>query len=184
MVGGPIEASPLMRALRDLALRWKLLSAFALVLAVVVVLNLYVYQRTAEALAARQTVDHSHKVVSLTDDLLESLLNVETGYRGFMITGIDQFFEPATQGRRDYQQRLLDLRSETADNPEQLRRWDDLQRRADDWEASIVTPGLQLRRDVNLGRASFNDVVLFESSGRGKQQFDGMRGVIVEAITA
>jgi methyl-accepting chemotaxis protein len=173
-----------MSRLRDLALRWKLLAAFALVLAIVVALNLYVYERTTESLAARQAVERSHRVIELSDKLLESLLNVETGYRGFLVTGIDQFLEPTTTGQRAFQETLQTLRQGTADNPEQMRRWEDLERRADEWQSAVVTPGVQLRRDVNQGRASFNDVVLFESSGRGKQHVDGMRAVIGEAVGA
>jgi methyl-accepting chemotaxis protein len=173
-----------MSRLRDLALRWKLLAAFALVLAIVVALNLYVYERTTESLAARQAVERSHRVIELSDKLLESLLNVETGYRGFLVTGVDLFLEPTTTGQRAFQETLQTLRQGTADNPEQMRRWEDLERRADEWQSAVVTPGVQLRRDVNQGRASFNDVVLFESSGRGKQHVDGMRAVIGEAVGA
>jgi methyl-accepting chemotaxis protein len=173
-----------MSRLGDLALRWKLLTAFALVLAIVVALNLYVYERTTESLAARQAVERSHRVIELSDKLLESLLNVETGYRGFLVTGVDLFLEPTTTGQRAFQETLQTLRQGTADNPEQMRRWEDLERRADEWQSAVVTPGVQLRRDVNQGRASFNDVVLFESSGRGKQHVDGMRAVIGEAVGA
>ena len=173
-----------MRWLRDLALRWKLLGAFALVLAIVVGLNAYVYASTADTVAARQAVEHSRRVQDLADQVLMRLLDMETGYRGFLITGIDQFLDPYNAGRRGYQETLEALREASADRPQQLRRWDDLQRRADEWQAVVLAPGIELRRDMNVGRASFNDVVLFEASGRGKQHFDGMRALVAEAVDA
>jgi methyl-accepting chemotaxis protein len=182
--GASARTRAALNGLRDLALRWKLLGAFALVLAIVVALNAFVYKSRAETLAARQAVDSSHQVREQAGSVLVNLLDMETAYRGFLVTGIDQFLEPYAAGRRGYQETIQALRAGTADRPEQLRRWDDLERRSEDWQASVLLPGIELRRGVNQGRASFNDVVLFEASGRGKEHFDGMRAVIADALTA
>jgi methyl-accepting chemotaxis protein len=173
-----------MSRLRDLALRWKLLGAFALVLAIVVALNLYVYQSTTNTLQARAAVERSHQVIDSSNKLLQALLNMETGYRGFLVAGVDEFLEPYNQGRQDYQNALQSLKQAAADNPEQERRWQDLDQRMATWQREVLERGIQLRRDVNQGTASYDSIIRFEALGVGKRYFDGMRAMVNEADVA
>ncbi|HLH21115.1 MAG TPA: methyl-accepting chemotaxis protein [Chloroflexota bacterium] len=173
-----------MKPLRDLALRWKLLAAFALVLAIVVALNAYVYQRSINTLQARAAVERSRQAIASSSDLLEALLNMETGYRGFLITGVDEFLEPYNQGRQEYQTALERVKQAAADDPEQLRRWQDVDQRVAAWQREVLDPGIQLRRDVNQGTSTYDSVIRFEALGVGKRYFDGLRAVIRDAQSA
>jgi methyl-accepting chemotaxis protein len=173
-----------MHWIAGLSLRWKLLGAFGLVLAAIAGQSVFAYQTTASSQAASRWVSHTSLVIGTANDALASLVDMETGYRGFLVTGQDSFLEPYTAGRTAYQADLKTLHDLTADNPIQTQRWQDLEQRAIAWQQQVTEPGIKLRRDVLVGAASSDKVVSFETSGTGKQLFDGMRGVFTEAVAA
>src|SRR4051812_21046373 len=101
--------------------------AFALLCTVVAVQAAVV---TLSARAEREShawERHTYEVIVLADRVLAALVDMETGYRGFLLTGQDLYLEPYTGGIGAYQVALAELRQQTADNPDQLRRWDDLE---------------------------------------------------------
>lgn len=46
---------------------------------------------------------HTYQVIGEADNILESLINMETGLRGYAITGQDTFLQPYNQGEIDFQ---------------------------------------------------------------------------------
>ncbi|WP_369335903.1 CHASE3 domain-containing protein, partial [Halomonas sp. ND22Bw] len=87
------------------------------------------------------------------------------------MTGRDEFLEPYAAGAKVYQEKLRQLQQETADNPTQVRRWQDLEQRAAAWQREVTEPGIKLRRDVTAGSAGSDALVAFETSGAGKKHF-------------
>src|SRR4051812_21991184 len=43
-------------------------------------------------------VEHTHDVIKVMDDILEDIEDVETGMRGFLVTGEVSYLEPYRQG--------------------------------------------------------------------------------------
>ena len=173
-----------MQRIKNWKLRTKLLTAFGVVLSLVAVQSFISFRATIASRDAVKWTDHTHEVVAVASDALAALVNMETGYRGFLVTGRDVFLEPYTIGLERAPAALAQLMKLTADNPAQVARWTDLTARAKAWQDEITTPGIALRRRVTSGAATQQDIVAFETSGKGKQHFDGMRGVFAEAIGA
>lgn len=173
-----------MQRMKNWKLRTKLLTAFGVVLSLFTVQSVISYRATVASRDAVKWTDHTHEVIAVASDALAALVNMETGYRGFLVTGRDVFLEPYTIGLERAPAALAQLMKLTADNPAQVARWTDLTARAKAWQDEITTPGIALRRRVPSGAATQQDIVAFETSGKGKQHFDGMRGVFAEAIGA
>ena len=173
-----------MQWISDLPLRWKLLSAFGIVLVVIAAQSAFAYKTTAASQEASGWVDHTNQVIGTANDALANLVNMETGYRGFLVTGQDTFLDPYNSGKTAYQADLKKLHDLTADNPAQVQRWTDLDARAAAWQAQVTEPGIKLRRDVLAGTATQESIVAFELSGKGKAAMDGMRGVFADAVGA
>ena len=72
---------------------------------------------------------------------LAGLVDMETGYRGFLVTGKDEFLEPYNNGIEVYQEKLRALQEKTADNPTQVERWKDLEQRAVAWQREVTEYG-------------------------------------------
>jgi CHASE3 domain sensor protein len=64
-------------------------------------------------------VTHTHAVLMNLEAAMRHLVNVETGGRGFALSGHEPFLEPYETGRRALAQDLDELRHLTADNPHQ-----------------------------------------------------------------
>lgn len=69
-------------------------------------------------------VQHTHYVIIRNQDLLASMLDAETGERGFLITNDIAFLAPYRGAENRARQRLTELRSLTRDNPDQQVRLD------------------------------------------------------------
>ncbi|KKO89725.1 histidine kinase [Sphingobacterium sp. Ag1] len=64
-------------------------------------------------------VDHSRRVMSRVNKILQDLQNAETGQRGFLLTGMEKFLEPYKTGLQSLPQSLSRAHDLTSDNPEQ-----------------------------------------------------------------
>lgn len=65
-------------------------------------------------------VDHSNEVRMMNDDVLIDILNIETGTRGYVITGNELFLEPYIKSANKIHQNLDRLKKLSQNNPSQL----------------------------------------------------------------
>jgi PAS domain S-box-containing protein len=135
-------------------------------------------QRLAEQVA------QSNHVIALSHEALNGLVDMETGYRGFLLTGDEVFLEPYIAGQYTYEARLTELERETAENPSQVARWQDLEQRAADWQHEVTQPGIALRRAVASGDETLEAVAAYVKSQNGKQHFDAMRQEFADAVNS
>ena len=112
--------------------------------------------------------EHTHEVMAVANEALASLVDMETGYRGFLVTGREEFLAPYESGERAAPAALTKLLTLTADNPAQVARWAELQARSKAWQAEITVPGIALRRRVTSDSARQEEIVAFETTGKGK----------------
>ncbi|GAB1343452.1 methyl-accepting chemotaxis protein [Gemmatimonas sp.] len=165
-------------------LRTKLMIAFSVVLSIVTVQSVIAFRATTANTESSRWTDHTHAVIEAANGALAGLVDMETGYRGFLVTGGNEFLEPYEAGKQRAESGLTKLQALTADNPAQVARWKDLMARATAWQDEITTPGIALRKSVSAGEATQDQVIAFETSGKGKQHFDGMRAVFSDAVQA
>ncbi len=168
----------------DLALKWKLLVGFASILLLMGLQTVMVLRSTQQNRETSRWVEHTHLVLSLSDDALMQLVNMETGYRGFLVTGNDSFLDPYRTGKQLYRERLASLVKETADNPAQVKRWNEIGAIASRWESDVTAPGIALRQKMSRGETTADELVAWETSGAGKRHFDAMRVLFEEAASA
>jgi len=83
------------------------------------VVGVWGYRTTAALRSAAEWVAHTRQVQSDLSDLLSAMHEVEAGQRGFVITGNPHFLEHRGAASEAVATWLADLRSLTADNPQQ-----------------------------------------------------------------
>jgi signal transduction histidine kinase len=166
----------------NLSLRWKLLGSFALVLVILAGMSIAAYRTTVSNEDADDAESQTLEIIDSTNATYAALLDMETGYRGFLLTGQDSFLDPYFNGKRDFENLLNVLMQRSQDSPSQLARWHDIAQRAEAWQQDVIEPGIQLRRDVNAGTAEINVVTDWVSTNAGRQQVDGMRQIFADAI--
>jgi methyl-accepting chemotaxis protein len=164
----------------NLSISQKLYAGFGVVLLIILILVLSTWRGFAEVDSTVKRNIHTYDVLNESASLLTSLINIETGMRGFAITGGEQFLAPLNEGERSFQQHLAQLRRLTADNPKQQQRLSQLQALHDQWEREDIHGNVELRRQVVAGAQSMEAVIAQISAGRDKAKMDAMRQLLAD----
>ncbi|MGK5015214.1 methyl-accepting chemotaxis protein [Janthinobacterium sp. HLS12-2] len=161
-------------ALSNLKIGTRLYLAFGAVVALLAILVASAQANFSRLGEANGLNIHTYEVMGEADALLESLINIETGQRGFALTGKDSSLEPLVSGQRGFAEHLQKIRALTADNPTQLDRLKALEGAQQQWLATAIDPVIALRRAAVVD-GSLDAVVAAEQAGKGKAAMDAMR---------
>jgi len=118
---------------------------------------------------ATDWVSHTHEVQRRLEEVLSLLKDVETGQRGFLLTGDHAFLTPYEDAQPRVRSMIDQLRELTSDNPAQQQRLPVLQRLA---AAKLQVSAESVQRMLAGDRAGALKVV---ASGRGMRAMDAVR---------
>jgi len=107
----------------------KIWGGFGLIAVILVVIGLIAFWSTSRLIMANRWLSHTQDVLTNLDSLISAIKDVETGQRGYIITGDEAFLGPYTAGGPEVEKALKNLRTLTSDNPEEQRRLDVLEPR-------------------------------------------------------
>jgi methyl-accepting chemotaxis protein len=164
--------------LSDLKIGTRLYLGFGAVVALLVLLVSLSYVNFSRLGNANDMNIHTYKVLGEVDAALTSLVNMETGQRGFALTGKDASLEPYNTGKEDFRAHVEAARKLTADNPRQQERLRRLAEEEQKWLDVAAEPTIRLRRAA--ADADMAAVVAAEQAGRGKQGMDAMRKLVAD----
>jgi methyl-accepting chemotaxis protein len=163
-----------MSRFNNLKIRNKILSVVVLILMLNVIVAGVVFWGIRSSQIREAEVAHANAVISATDRLLLQIVNLETGERGFAITGEEEFLEPYDQGLVAYNQILAEL-DELVEDEEQIVRLNAIKADVEAWRVEALERIIALRQDVNAGRADFSEIAELISQRLGKSRFDAIR---------
>ncbi|HZA09583.1 CHASE3 domain-containing protein, partial [Mycobacterium sp.] len=132
---------------------------------------------SADVNRARASVANSQAELAQVREIRNQLLDMETGQRGFIITGQQRFLEPWEASRQRLPEDFARLRR-IVDDPNQARRAEQLQR---DALAYVNDYSLPL---VDAARRGDPSVRGLAASDDGKQRMDALRGELNAYQTA
>ncbi|GIH78002.1 sensor histidine kinase [Planobispora longispora] len=155
--------------------RWSAQSWFALLLAAMAVL--LCLSAVAGAVALQHTAEVSNRLVDRIsparvegERLESSLLDQESGVRGFVLTGKEEFLEPYLEGQVAQLQAAARIRQL---NPgRRLRELEELERLAAEWRGRHAEPMIVLTRTEGP------DMVTQARTEESKESFDAVRGAL------
>jgi anti-anti-sigma factor len=162
----------------NMPIRHKILVIVVLVLLIVVTVGGVLYWGVVSSQERERWVAHTHEVIGTTDDLMLQLVNMQTGMRGFAVTGNKVFLEPYEAGREAYQDDFAHLTNLVSDNPEQTARLSEIDEAVQEWKANVLEPIISLHRQENTYQGALREVDAFISSGQGKRRLDAIRAHI------
>jgi two-component system sensor histidine kinase/response regulator len=130
-------------------------------------------------------VEHTHKVIADAHHLMKLLVDMETGERGFLITGKNNFLEPFDNGKILWDKKLPLLKTLVSDNAEQVRRLDDIGTLQIKWLTDAANIEISTRKLVgNSTDISMDDVRKLVENEIGKNIIDKIRLLNSEFIFA
>ncbi len=155
-----------MRQFRKLPLAVTLL----IVAIVVVSVNAWVALQAVDTLLQSENwVEHTWQVIDEVERIMGSAKDAETGNRGFLITGDEEYLAPYASGKTELPHELDVFQQLTADNPSQQVRVVEM-RAILEQRISLLDQGIALRRSGDT-----NTVETLVVSGTGKAQMDRLR---------
>jgi len=120
----------------------------------------------------------SYNIIKESDNMLISLLNMETGARGFALTGQEKFLEPFNKGKIDSMNQYNKLKQLTKDNYYQQDKLINLNKSYETWLQWESSQIVDVRRKVTIGQAKMKDLIITAQSGKGKEQMDNSRKIL------
>ncbi|WP_210035982.1 methyl-accepting chemotaxis protein [Methylobacterium sp. PvR107] len=167
-----------MRFINDIGIVTKLSVAFGTLTAVTIGISAVGYSRLSSIEHTNGLTEHTYKVLTELEGLTMSMVNQETGLRGYLLSGDPKFLEPFRAGQKAYTAVIASARSLTADNAEQQGRLDAVGRSAQTW-SDVAAKEIALVEAGNLAKAQ-----QLEAGGAGKASMDALRAKVDDAAQA
>lgn len=167
----------------NLSISQKLYAGFGAVMLILLVLVLSTWRGFDQVDHTVKLNIHTYTVLDESADLLSNLINIETGMRGFALTGLENSLAPLNDGEAAVQKHIAGLRNLTQDNPAQQQRIARLNSLYEQWLAEDVNVTISLRRQVSSGNQPMDAVVKRISAGTDKAKMDAMRTLLDELET-
>lgn len=154
----------------------KIGTGFALALAILLAIGTVSYRNTVKLTETADWVTHTHQVLEALSSVGSLMKDAETGQRGYVITGKDEYLEPFRAAQAAIEPKLRSLRGLTKDNPDQQRRLDQLEPLiiGRDGKFDVQMEGIEARK------VSFEKAQAVALTGRGKNLMDDIRRILGE----
>jgi methyl-accepting chemotaxis protein len=150
----------------------KIGTGFALALLALAAIGVISYRSTTSLLDANDLKSHTYEVLQNLAKLLSALQNAETGQRGYLITGRDDYLEPYVAGVKAVDEITDELRKLTADNPNQ-------QANLAAMQPLLATKIDELKLTIELRKAKgFEAASAVVATDRGKQAMGELRRLV------
>ena len=126
-----------------------------------------------------QWVDHTYRVIAMGQNLLAAAVDMETGMRGYLLAGQEQFLEPYNAGATRFYDLAREIRETVSDNPAQVTLMNETEANIDAWVADVVTPMIEMRRKIGDAK-TMDDMADLVGEARGKAYFDKFRSIMAD----
>jgi methyl-accepting chemotaxis protein len=147
----------------------KIAAGFTLSFVLLALIGVVAYRSVNTLSATSYKVAHTHEVLEHIANLLGLLKDAETGQRGYVITGDENFLEPYRTAVNGIDKVVKDLRQLTVDNPNQ-------QKRIEQSESLIAAKLAELKLTIEMRRkGAFEETAKVVRAGEGKKLMDDIR---------
>jgi len=137
---------------KNMKLQIKLISGFAIVLLIMGVIAFISYTSLESLIENEKMVSHTHAVLEHSQEVAKSMVDMETGQRGFMLTGNETFLEPFHGGKKHFKEEITDAIKLVNDNPAQVKRFKKIITLKDEWMKNAGLFEINLKRKIIAGK--------------------------------
>lgn len=122
-----------------------------IILALVVLISTILFFSIGSLIESSRWVEHTHSVLEHTSSLGKSMVDMETGQRGFMLTGNDDFLEPYHAGMKLFEKQIEEAKELVDDNPPQVKRFERVNELKKKWVKDAGQYEIDLKKQVDRG---------------------------------
>ena len=169
----------------NLSIRQKITFAFALPLFLMTLVATLLYVTSNRQSESARWVEHTHQVISQGNQLLRLLVDMETGERGYVITGNEVFLEPFNKAKKIWSSEIDSLTQLVSDNPEQVKRLVKIDLLQKEWLVKAAQKEIDARAKVtNSDLNTMKIVISMIEAQTGKDIIDQIRQIKSQFIQA
>ena len=162
-----------------LTLTAKLFTGITVLLGLFAVVVMFSYRMAGQVLSNTRKVEDSQQLSMDAVTLLRNIVDMETGFRGYLLIGNEQTLAPYYFGERELIGRFAALREQVQNEPEQVQRIDQTQRLFQQWTSFshllIAEKREAHRRNAQQSALDRLPHQRLAQNLTGKQIMDGMR---------
>ncbi len=140
-----------------------------------IIVSVITFGSLADLLENSGWVVHTYNVMGKSSDLTSSMVNQETGMRGYLVTGDSNYLEPYIAGSSDFEEILADLKNTVSDNPVQVDRLNEIEKTALAWKSEAAETFMSIRDDMANSDQLRNQIMDIIRQGEGKTRMDALR---------
>ena len=167
-------------AFRNWTFRTKLTAAFLSILMISCALGGTLYIKLHAARDGIVWTTHTYKVLRTLDGIMASMVDQETGLRGYLLAdGNAVFLEPFTSGVDRFDAQIEQLRQLTQGDPREMAKTEEIREQGLSWRVNHAEQAIALMKDPATAQAAQE----LEISGAGKAQLDAIRALVAEFQT-
>lgn len=167
-----------MNFMNNMKLKIKLSGGFVVILALMTIISVIVFFSIQSLITSSKWVNHTHKVIRVAESVGAAMVDMETGQRGFMVAGKDEYLEPFTAGKIRFDKLIKEGAELTSDNPNQTDRWKAVASLEARWLAEAANLEIAARREVTKGAEATSHFKKISSRTVGKDIFDSIRAAL------
>jgi len=152
-----------------------------------------IYYRKEEALAAEQNVEAglvtmivneekvstSYKTIEAANNILSAAVDMETGMRGYLLSGQDGFLKPYKDGSSAFKAAVAELSNQVSGDAAQSDALKIAATTIANWQKDVVEGAIELRRSIGDAR-TMDDMADLVGKARGQKYFSEFSQVLSE----
>jgi methyl-accepting chemotaxis protein len=146
-----------------------------------------IFDNIRELLAALNTTlqnENNNQGSQLITRLTLDLVNMETGQRGYLLTGKDESLEPFVQGQASFRVHISQLKQLISRSSISQSDLQALENRVGDWITQAAQLEIDARRAMNEYPMTIEDIAIMMEQGNGKMYMDLIRGELKDIVAA
>ena len=158
-----------------LTIKSKIVLTSCIALVLISILAFLSYQSIRSLAETAEWADHTHLVLGNASTIEKLIMDVETGERGFLIAGKNEFLEPYEFGKERLYTLLTETKELVSDNPDQVERLGEIDKLILLWQKKAGIPEIQKRREVVQSATAVSEFKNLQTRTVGKEIFDNIR---------
>lgn len=162
-------------------LKTKILVGMGIPLILMVILGVVSISSINKIVATHAQVEHTNEVMNEANRIVSSAVDMETGMRGYLLAGKEDFLAPYIEGEKTTYAKISSLSNTVNDNPQQVQRLNAVEKVLKKWQKDVTEPNITLRRQIGDAE-TMNDMAALVGEARGKVFFDTFREQIATFI--
>lgn len=126
-------------------------------------------------------VEHTHRVILEASKIEKYVLSMETGHRGFLLSGEESYLKPYSASAEKLFETVQSLKQMVIDNRDQVDKIDRINEILHEWKTGIVEKAIARRREI--GRfESIDQLYELTKENREKQLYDEYSAIMKDFV--